>query len=280
MSPKAAAHFQKGGNYFNAQLYKKAITEFQAGYLIDPQPEFLYAIGQAQRLEGDCKDALVAYQHFLSMTSTWTDADSVSKQANARDRINECNSSQTTATTPATQATQGTMTTPTPVPTPKPAGGGGTTPAPSPSPSVWSPRGRVVPGSTTPVANPDTSRASMETAAWIAAGGTGAALLTGIVATFVRAHEVSAFNDNAACSQQANGTILGGGACQNAYTSGQEAQTVEIVGYATAGGLAITSGILFWLAYRPAESSTAGATTASLCEPTLGAFGVVCAGRF
>jgi len=65
MSPAARAHFDKGVRYYSIQLYGDAIEEFKAGYEIDPRPDFLYALGQAQRMNKDCRGAIVSYEAFL-----------------------------------------------------------------------------------------------------------------------------------------------------------------------------------------------------------------------
>ena len=51
---------------FDEGDYGGAIDAFQRGHAIDPRPQFLFAIGQAARLRGDCKTALVYYRRFLT----------------------------------------------------------------------------------------------------------------------------------------------------------------------------------------------------------------------
>lgn len=65
MAPEAKAHLEKGLRAYDVQSYAEAIDEFRAGYQIDTRPEFLYALGQAERLSGDCKGAMEAYRSFL-----------------------------------------------------------------------------------------------------------------------------------------------------------------------------------------------------------------------
>src|SRR5690242_15602139 len=65
MSPEARGRLDRGLRYYATQEYAKAIEEFKAGYQIEPRPQFLYALGQAQRLSGDCSHALDAYRAFL-----------------------------------------------------------------------------------------------------------------------------------------------------------------------------------------------------------------------
>jgi len=63
--PAAAPYLERGLRLYATQQYADAIGEYEAGYQIDPHPDFLYAIGQAQRLRGDCKSATEAYRAYL-----------------------------------------------------------------------------------------------------------------------------------------------------------------------------------------------------------------------
>jgi tetratricopeptide (TPR) repeat protein len=51
---------------FAREDYAGAIDAFQRGHAIDPRPQFLFALAQAERLRGDCKAALVYYRKFLT----------------------------------------------------------------------------------------------------------------------------------------------------------------------------------------------------------------------
>src|SRR5262245_55588422 len=62
---EAKERAELGTRYFEAQEYAKAAEAYQAAYLLDPVPDLLYALGQAQRLGGDCEKALRSYQSFL-----------------------------------------------------------------------------------------------------------------------------------------------------------------------------------------------------------------------
>lgn len=64
-SEKAAPYLERGLRFYNTQKYAEALGELRAGYQIDPHPDFLYAIGQAERLSGNCKDAALAYRAYL-----------------------------------------------------------------------------------------------------------------------------------------------------------------------------------------------------------------------
>lgn len=61
----AKEHSDEGTKLYNVQQYDKAAAEFQAAYLLDAKPEYLYASAQAQRLAGDCTKALLSYRAYL-----------------------------------------------------------------------------------------------------------------------------------------------------------------------------------------------------------------------
>jgi tetratricopeptide (TPR) repeat protein len=65
MKPEAKRHLDAGLRAFAVQDYAQAISEFQAGFEIDPRREFLYALGQAERMSGDCEKAIRSYDAFL-----------------------------------------------------------------------------------------------------------------------------------------------------------------------------------------------------------------------
>jgi hypothetical protein len=74
MRPEAAALFTRGLERFATRDYAAAVTDFEAGYAIDPRREFLFAEGQAKRLAGDCKGAVTLYQRFLASNPTGVQA--------------------------------------------------------------------------------------------------------------------------------------------------------------------------------------------------------------
>ncbi len=58
-------HLQRGIEFYAQKQYELALVEFRAGYALDPRPDFLFAMAQAERLSGDCPTAVVYYQRFL-----------------------------------------------------------------------------------------------------------------------------------------------------------------------------------------------------------------------
>jgi hypothetical protein len=84
MVPAAKAELDRGLAKFASHEYATAITAFDAGFAIDPHPDFLYAKAQAQRLGGDCRGALLTYQAFLATDPPATEAEL------ARSNIHRC----------------------------------------------------------------------------------------------------------------------------------------------------------------------------------------------
>lgn len=58
-------HLQRGIEFYAQKQYELALVEFRAGFALDPRPDFLFAMAQAERLSGDCPTAVVYYQRFL-----------------------------------------------------------------------------------------------------------------------------------------------------------------------------------------------------------------------
>jgi hypothetical protein len=84
MLPEARRHLDAGVQLYTSQRYVAAIEEFREGYQIDPRPEFLYAMAQAERLNGDCRSAITAYRSFLRA------GPSAKQVAAASQHIDEC----------------------------------------------------------------------------------------------------------------------------------------------------------------------------------------------
>src|SRR5262245_15171362 len=66
MSPTAKEHFERGNSFYYAKEFEQAKREYRAAYEAQPRPEFLWAIGQAERVSGRCESAIEAYQRFLA----------------------------------------------------------------------------------------------------------------------------------------------------------------------------------------------------------------------
>ena len=67
MRPDARTHYDRGLKLYQRHAYDDAIAELRAGLAIDPQPEILYALGQAERRRGHCDRAVEYYQSCLAL---------------------------------------------------------------------------------------------------------------------------------------------------------------------------------------------------------------------
>ena len=65
---RARAHFDLGKRYFEVDEYVKAIEEFKAAHVEEPDPAFLYNIAECYRHMGETKEALVFYRRFLLLS--------------------------------------------------------------------------------------------------------------------------------------------------------------------------------------------------------------------
>jgi len=113
MKPEAAAHLERGTHLYEVQDYDGAIAELQAGYLLEQRAEFLYTIGQAYRMKGDCDKAVRSYTEVLHAP------DGAPLAEAARQNIERCHQAPTKIEPP-----------PRPAPRPVPR-------APQPAPEPW-----------------------------------------------------------------------------------------------------------------------------------------------
>ncbi|TMQ02483.1 MAG: tetratricopeptide repeat-containing protein [Deltaproteobacteria bacterium] len=66
MSESARPYFDRGAAAYAAGDYAEAIDVFERGQRLDAHPDFLYALAQAYRKQGDCVRAIALYQAFLA----------------------------------------------------------------------------------------------------------------------------------------------------------------------------------------------------------------------
>ncbi|MBP9205393.1 MAG: hypothetical protein KBG28_15590 [Kofleriaceae bacterium] len=76
---RAKAHLEAGLRLYNTQDFAGAIAAWRQAYVIDGNPQTLFAIGQAQRLSGDCPSALGTYAAVLREKVSATQAEEVRK---------------------------------------------------------------------------------------------------------------------------------------------------------------------------------------------------------
>jgi tetratricopeptide (TPR) repeat protein len=63
---EAQSRFQHAIELHEAGKFAEALNELTVAYTLDPRPEVLYAIGQMHVRLGDCPQAILFYQRFLS----------------------------------------------------------------------------------------------------------------------------------------------------------------------------------------------------------------------
>jgi hypothetical protein len=75
----AKKHITEGTKLYNVQQYAQAAEHYYAAYMLDPQPEYLYAAAQSQRQAGQCDKALLSYNAYLRTNPKETERDKAQK---------------------------------------------------------------------------------------------------------------------------------------------------------------------------------------------------------
>jgi hypothetical protein len=240
MAPEAQQHFDAATKYFNVSDYPDAIKELKAGYLVDQQPRFLYSIAQAERLEGQCGEAILEYNRYLDASSATTEPDELGRRENAQTMIEKCRAGQSTSSTAPVETTRG------PASPPRP------TKAPT-APSAAPPKAKIT-GAPAPVqanaASPSTAPSLWQRHEAAILGSAGTTLLLGAAVTFALLGESA---DSAAHShpdtQQAAGSDVS--------SAKRDYLVANVLFGATAAAAAVTT----WLWLR-----APGATTGNAAE--------------
>lgn len=81
---EAKEHFEKAGAAHKEGRYDDALTELNIAYTLDPNPAFLYSIGQVKVMQGECGEAIVFYQRFIESKP------SAEATAKAQEAIDTC----------------------------------------------------------------------------------------------------------------------------------------------------------------------------------------------
>lgn len=68
-NPRARELYKRGIEEYKAQKYEAAIATLTSSYELDPKPDALFALAQAERLGGRCPDARLHYKKLLDQTS-------------------------------------------------------------------------------------------------------------------------------------------------------------------------------------------------------------------
>lgn len=64
---RAASHYQQGITHYNLGEFSQAVAQFKAAYELSQEPDLLFNIGQAYRLQEDYKQALFFYDAYLRL---------------------------------------------------------------------------------------------------------------------------------------------------------------------------------------------------------------------
>lgn len=81
---EAKEHFERAGAAHKDGRYDDALTELNIAYSLDPNPAYLYSIGQVKVMKGECGEAIVFYQRFIESKP------SAEAQAKAQEAIDTC----------------------------------------------------------------------------------------------------------------------------------------------------------------------------------------------
>lgn len=76
----AKAKLEEGMKLFSEKRYDEAIVVLRQGYAISNKPEFLYAMGQVERIRGNCQGAMLLYRSFLDSKPPASQADAAALQ--------------------------------------------------------------------------------------------------------------------------------------------------------------------------------------------------------
>ena len=148
----ARSHYETGTRLYEIREYDKALVEYKSAYLAQPDPAFLFNIGQCYRKLGQNQEALNFFQEYLKKASV--DASSRSQvEARIRDIEAEIKLKAETAQpapaplvpAPALNPPPAPAAAPAPVATPAPAPAPTPIPAPAPAP-IYQPQPQFAPG--------------------------------------------------------------------------------------------------------------------------------------
>jgi tetratricopeptide (TPR) repeat protein len=76
---EAQTRLEHATELYKAGKYAEALNELTVAYTLDPRPEMLYAIGQMHVQLGDCRQAILFYERFLSTHPDTVPADAATE---------------------------------------------------------------------------------------------------------------------------------------------------------------------------------------------------------
>lgn len=110
VTAEAQRLYAQGTKLYNLSMWKAALEEFQKAYLLRPQPELLFNIGQCQRQLGDAQGAANSYRAYLRESKSLSTAQRDQVQT-ILDQLEQTLTAKVEPPTPKVE--------PTPTPTPK-----------------------------------------------------------------------------------------------------------------------------------------------------------------
>ena len=232
----AKAHYETATRLYDIREYDKALLEYKSAYLAQPDPAFLFNIGQCHRKLGQNQQALNFFQEYLKKASP-DDPNRSQVEARIRDIEAEAKLQAEAAQAAAAATPAPAPEVVPPAPTPATAAVAATPTAPAASVE------QAVPVNTTPEGSGRGLRI-----AGIACGAAGLASVGIGIYYYTRARSLS---DRVTNSQNPKASD---------DQAGRDAQTMQWVFYGIGAGALATGTVLYWLGWPPKESGRTVAT--------------------
>ena len=106
---EARAHYQSATTHFAVGDFAKAADEYQAAYMLKPDPALLYNAAQAYRLAGNQDKALILYKNYVQLYPHESNVEEVHAQiAKLKEAIAASNNAKTAPPTGTKEPTQAT----------------------------------------------------------------------------------------------------------------------------------------------------------------------------
>jgi tetratricopeptide (TPR) repeat protein len=281
----AKAHYEKGTRFYEIREYDKALLEYKSAYMAQPDPAFLFNIGQCYRKLGQNQEALSFFQEYLKKASP-DDPNRHQVEARVRDIEAEAKlkaEAAQTAPPPSNPNPAPTLSFPAPTSTPPQTSPPAPLPTPAPevAPTAPTPAPPIVtapPPPATP-AFPATATSVEQTAqastapqptnpgfglriGGIACGAAGLASVGTAIYYYTRARTLS---DRVSNSQTPT---------TSDDQAGRNAETMQWVFYAVGAGALVAGTVLYWLGSPSTNTGQTLAGVAPMVGPGLAGISV------
>jgi hypothetical protein len=239
----AKARYETATRLYEIREYDKALLEYKSAYLAQPDPAFLFNIGQCYRKLGQNHEALNFFQEYLKKASP-DDPNRSQVEARVRDIEAEAKLQAEAAQAAAAPVPPPEVVQPVPTPAIAPVAAAPTVPAASVE--------QAVPVSATPAASGRGLRI-----AGIACGAAGLASMGIAIYYYTRARSLS---DSVTSSPNPKASD---------DQAGRDAQTMQRVFYSIGAGALVTGTVLYWLGWPTKQAGPAVAGVAPIMGPGL-----------